>query len=92
MMRISWPTALVLAIAIAGVAAAYLFGPMLGVPPDMHAEFVAGAGAFGALATSFMRQMLTRDDNHNGIADVLERPSNRDANVPPPLDDVRGRK
>lgn len=86
--RIQWPTAAILIAALVLIAAAYLFGPRLGVSPDAQKMLVGGIGAVGAIVLAIMRGVLSRDDDHDGIPDAIENtptdnPSKRPPIVPP---------
>lgn len=84
MKRIHWPTAIVLVVVVVVLAAAYLFGPMLGVPVGSHEALVAGVGAVGALVLAYMRGVLSRDEDHDGVPDALQKPK------PPPSNEGAG--
>lgn len=69
-MKLHWPTAIVLIVALLLLWTAYLFGPALGVPEATHAELVAGIGTAFAFALAWMRSL--RDTDHDGIPDIID--------------------
>jgi len=69
----SWPTAIVLIVALVALAAAYLAGPSLGVPAESHAELVGALGALAAIVLGLMRSILGRDEDGDGTPDVFQR-------------------
>ncbi len=72
-MKISWPTAAVLIVALVVIGALYLAGPALGVPPGSHTEVVTAFAGLSAIALAFMRSLFTKDANQNGTPDILEK-------------------
>lgn len=70
--RLNGYTAAVLIVVIVAITVAYLAGPSLGVPEESHSKLVAGIGAVGALVLAWMRGLLSRDQDNNGVPDVLQ--------------------
>lgn len=71
-MKIQTGTLILACVAGGLLLAAYLAGPPLGVPPESHAALVAGIGALGGLALAFVRPLLSRDADGDGIPDVID--------------------
>ena len=73
---LSWPTAVLLSVVVAALAAAYLAGPSLGVPEESHTAFVAGVGAVGALLLAGARALFSKDADHDGSPALLDANDN----------------
>lgn len=67
-MRLNVPTAAVLVVLIVATAAVLLAGPA-----DTRTEVLAGLASIGGLVLAVLRPLLTRDEDHDGIPDVLDR-------------------
>lgn len=61
MTRISWPTAVVVCVAIAAVVTTALVGPSVGLDSDTIRLLLGAQGAIGALVAGLMRQLLSRE-------------------------------
>lgn len=69
--KLSWPTALVLCIAILAIAVTILFGPALGLDPELLTSVLGAQGVLAALVLGVMRQLLGADTSEQ--LDEIER-------------------
>jgi len=75
-MKISWSTTALLTLVFVLLFSAYAFGPMLGVPPALHAKFVGGVAAFCAPLLAVAAPMFARalgDDDGDGVPNFADR-------------------
>ena len=76
-MKIQWSTAALLIAVLFLLAAAYLFGPALGVPEESHVALVTGLAALCASALAIVGpvvvRVLAKDTDGDGIPDAWDR-------------------
>lgn len=66
-MKLSTNTAAVLIVGIAALVAA-----LYSAPPDLVREAALGIGSGVAILLAAMRPLLARDENRDGVPDILE--------------------
>lgn len=79
--KLSWPTALVICIAIVAIVVTILAGPALGLDPETLKSVVGAQGILAAVVAGVMRQLLGGSDD--GASSEIER-KRADRMRPPP--------
>lgn len=71
-MKLSKPTAVGLAVALAAIFGLALFGDTLGLDPEVLDGVKAAASSLAAIGLAAAKALLSQDADGNGVPDVLE--------------------
>lgn len=72
MKKLNTKTAVILGVVLALVAAVYFFGLAMGIPAELHASFVGGVGAVGAMILAAVKNLFATDADGDGVPDVVD--------------------